>query len=77
VISYVHQTRNEEFRPIYDTVRSAFDEGEKVYPGASFASRNHLQVCVTNPRMITGYFLPRPVEEFNPYLNRDFVNQEN
>lgn len=73
VIRFIHQSQIAENKTPYDTVRSAFDEGEKVYEGASFDSRNHLQVCVTNPTMIKGYFLPRPIEEFNPYLEKDFV----
>jgi hypothetical protein len=72
VIRYVHQSRKESGERAYDTIRSAFDEGYKVYPGANFASRNHIQVCVINMSLIKAYFLPRPVEEFNPYLNKDF-----
>lgn len=53
----------------YDTIRSAFNEGETIYPGASFTSRLHIQICVLNPDLIRGYFLPRPVEYYNPYLN--------
>ena len=77
VIRYVHQSRIAENELPYDTMRSAFDEGEKVYEGASFASRNHLQVCVINPDKIKGYFLQRPIEEFNPYLNKDFLSSRN
>jgi hypothetical protein len=73
VIRYVHQSRKETNQPAYDTIRSAFDEGSRVYPGASFASRNHIQVCVINPDLIKGYFLPTPLDEFNPYLNRPFI----
>jgi hypothetical protein len=69
VIRYVHQSRKTTGQPAYDTIRSAFDEGSRVYPGASFASRNHIQVCVINPHLIKGYFLPTPLDEFNPYLN--------
>jgi hypothetical protein len=73
VIRYVHQTRKEERQQPYDTIRSAFDEGEKVYEGASFTSRHHIQVCVINTSLIKGYFLPRPMEEFNPFLKKDFL----
>jgi hypothetical protein len=72
VIRYVHQSRIETGEQPYDTIRSAFDEGGKVYPGASFTSRHHIQVCVINPNLIKGYFLPRPIEEFNPYLFNSF-----
>ena len=72
VIRYVHQSRKAAGEIMYDTVRSAFDEGDKVYEGASFTSRHHIQVCVINESLIRGYFLPRPLDEFNPYLNREF-----
>ena len=42
----------------------------KLIPGAAITSRLHVQVCVLNPECIKGYFLPRPIEKFNPYLNR-------
>jgi hypothetical protein len=52
---------------------------------AVFAGEEHLQrrcsgmptraekVCLRNPQLIKGYFLPRPTELYNPYLNKDFV----
>ncbi|MEJ0106424.1 MAG: hypothetical protein WDO19_29485 [Bacteroidota bacterium] len=73
VIRYIHQSRKEAGEQMYDTIRSAFDEGEKVYEGASFTSRHHIQVCVINETLIRGYFLPRPLEEFNPYFNKKFI----
>jgi hypothetical protein len=75
VLRYVHQSRKEGNLQAYDTIRSAFDEGDKVYEGASFTSRHHIQVCVINPALIKGYFLPRPLEEFNPYLRKQFIPQ--
>mgnify|MGYP001216088856 CR=1 FL=1 len=77
VIKYIHQTRKESGETSYDTVRSAFDEGDKVYEGANFTSRHHIQVCVRNDSQIKGYFLPRPLEEFNPYLFKDFGASDN
>jgi len=68
VITYVHTARREEGKRPYDTVRSSFAEGEEVYPGASFSSRSHIQVCVINTNMIKAYFLPRPNAVYNPYL---------
>ena len=44
--------------PSFDTVRAAFVEGEPLYPGAGFNDRNHIQLCVVNPRCIQGYFRP-------------------
>lgn len=73
VIRYIHQSRKEGNELEYETIRSAFDEGDKVYDGANFTSRHHIQVCVINEALIKGYFLPRPLEEFNPYLFKDFV----
>lgn len=73
VIRYIHQTRIFSNQLPYDTIRSAFDEGEKVYPGASFTTRNHIQVCVINKDLIKGIFLPTPIKEFNPYLNEAFI----
>jgi hypothetical protein len=68
VIQYIHQSNVIEGKPMYDTVRCAFQEGKLAYPGATCSSRLHIQVCVINPACITGYFLPRPLEKFNPYL---------
>lgn len=69
VIRYVHQSRKDSGKEAYDTIRCAFDEGVEVYPGATFSSRHHIQICVINSEMIKGYFLPRPLNRFNPHLN--------
>ena len=68
VIQFIHQTRLQTGELPLDTIRSAFVEGTEVYPGASFTSRHHIQICVINPEMIKGYFLPRPIKQFNPFL---------
>ena len=68
VIRYIHQSNEVNGAPSFDTVRSAFHEGEEAYLGATFSSRLHIQVCVRNPECIKGFFLPRPVELFNPNL---------
>jgi hypothetical protein len=70
VIKYIHQSISKTNSQPFDTVRSLFDEGIEVYKGASFTTRNHIQVCVTNLSMIKGYFLPRPINIFNPYLHK-------
>jgi hypothetical protein len=72
VLKYVHQTRRNRGELAYDTVRAAFQEGTEVYPTAPFTSQLHIQVCVLNPQMIRGYFLPLPHEKNNPYLNTVF-----
>ena len=44
--------------PPYDTVRSAFPEGDELYAGAFFLAKNHIQIAVRNPECIKGYFRP-------------------
>lgn len=68
VIKHIHQSNINESKNPYETIRSAFQEGDEVYPGASFSARHHIQVCVCQPQLIKGYFLPRPVKTFNPHL---------
>ncbi|RYD81520.1 MAG: hypothetical protein EOP53_06170 [Sphingobacteriales bacterium] len=68
VIQYLHQSNIDNAIPAYDTIRSSFDEGEKVYAGSVFTKRLHIEVCVINPAMILGYYLPRPIKRYNPYL---------
>ena len=68
VIRYIHNSNERSGDLPFDTVRSAFHEGEEAYPGAIFSSRLHIQICVRNPECIKGYFLPRPVELYNPNL---------
>lgn len=76
VIKYVHESNKKVGIAPYDTIRSPFQEGGPIYEGANFTDRLHIEICVLNPEMIKGYFLPRPVEEFNPYLNKSFESQE-
>jgi hypothetical protein len=72
VIKYVHEVTKKLGRPAYDSVRSPFHEGGTIYEGANFTERLHIEVCVRDPATIKGYFLPRPAEKFNPYLNKEF-----
>lgn len=71
VILHLQQAAKELGKP-YETVRCAFNEGQPIYPGTTIASRNHIQVSVINREMIRGYFLPRPIELYNPYLKKEF-----
>ena len=71
VLKFVHQTRAEKGLQPYDTIRAAFQEGGEIYPSAPFTTQLHIQICVCNLEMIKGYFLPRPLEKYNPYLNSD------
>lgn len=73
VIKYIHQSRKESGENPYDSVRGAFSEGEKAYPGTSFTSRHHIQICVLNEDLIKGYYLPLPNKDYNPYLEKDFT----
>jgi hypothetical protein len=59
VIEAVHRIRKEQALSSYDSVRSAFPEGNEVYPTAGFFDKNHIQICVRNPNCIKGFFLPR------------------
>ena len=70
VIKFIHQSNKEAGNKPFDTIRCAFPEGEEAYPGSKISSRLHIQICVINPDCIKGYFLPKPIEKFNPYLHK-------
>ena len=72
VIKFVHQSNTALDRPAFDSIRSPFHEGGYLYEGSNFTERLHIEICVLNPDLIKGYFLPRPIDEFNPYLNKPF-----
>jgi hypothetical protein len=72
VIKYVHASNILTDIPPYDTIRSPFQEGGTIYEGANFTDRLHIEICVLNTALIKGYFLPLPVQEFNPYLKKHF-----
>lgn len=57
----LHTTRNERSDPPFDTVRAAFIEGDRIYKGAGFHSKSHIQLCVRTKASIKGYF--RPLDE--------------
>ncbi|MDT8447802.1 MAG: hypothetical protein RRB13_13005 [bacterium] len=59
VIESIHEYMKENNKPEFDTVRAVFWEGRDLYPNAGFAEKNHIQICVRDPQMIQGYFLPR------------------
>lgn len=42
----------------FDTVRSPFWEGYGLYKNSGFRTKNHIQICVINPKCIKGYFCP-------------------
>lgn len=71
VINYIHLANKEKGVPPYDSIRCAFPEGDPAFPGSKITSLVHIQVCVRSPEQIKGYFLPRPVEKYNPNLQVD------
>jgi hypothetical protein len=75
VIKYVHEISRKKGNIPYDTVRSAFNEGGEVYTGSNFTERLHIEICVINPECIKGYFLPRPLSEFNPFRRQGFYQK--
>ncbi|MFZ0744382.1 MAG: hypothetical protein WAM85_08240 [Terracidiphilus sp.] len=40
----------------HPTVRALFPEGTKLYPGAGFWQKTHVQICVREPEQILGVF---------------------
>ena len=74
VIRHIHHSAKDNPLLAYDSIRCSFDEGKEVYPGSNFTTRNHIQVCLLNPSLIRGYFLPRPVDIYNPYIKNEFIS---
>ncbi len=58
VIETLHEIRKQLGEPDYDSVRGTFFEGQDIYPGAGFQSKDHTQICVRNIECIKGYFRP-------------------
>jgi hypothetical protein len=58
VIRYAHEL-GKASGLVFDSVRSAFLEGDELYTGAGFRKENHIQIAVLNPDCIKGIFLPR------------------
>lgn len=58
VIRHAHELAKKEGK-FFDSVRSAFVEGNPLYPGAKFHEKNHIQIAIINPNCIKGIFLPR------------------
>jgi hypothetical protein len=59
VINAIHSFREEEGKAPFDSVRAAIVEGPQLYPASNFHTSTHLQLCVRNPKRITGYFRPK------------------
>lgn len=60
VFEHVHRLRRIlNVTQEYQTVRSAFPEGEPLYAGTEITAHNHIQIAVRDASVIRGYFLPR------------------
>jgi hypothetical protein len=68
VFKYIHQSNKIQGKKQYDTIRCPFQEGVEVYPNSTISDRLHMQICVINSDNIKGYFLPKPIRKYNPYL---------
>jgi hypothetical protein len=62
VMETLHQLRQEEGKPAFDTVRGFFIEGRELYAGAGFRELDHIQICARSLDRITGFFWPRSDE---------------
>ena len=58
VINVLHQLIEKNHFEPFDSVRAPFWEGERLYPNAGFREKNHVQICIRNPKCIKGYFDP-------------------
>jgi len=67
VVEMLHAVRAEldamgdEPVPPFDSMRSAFPEGDFLYEGSGFQAKNHIQIAIRNPDCIKGYF--RPIQD--------------
>ena len=61
VINHLHTYMVETNEKPFDTVRGVFTEGKRVYPGARFRDRTHIQIAVRDPGLIYDcYKVERP-----------------
>lgn len=56
VIEAVHQVREDNALPPYDTVMGFFEEGAMAFDGSSIRAKTHVQIAVRNPEAIVGFF---------------------
>jgi len=59
VIEYLHVIREQTGALAYQSVRAGFHEGDELYEGSGFYTKNHIQIAVRDHACIKGYFLPR------------------
>ena len=61
VINYLHAFLRRSYRKPFETVRGVFTEGKRVYPGARFRDRTHIQIAVRDTGLIhDSYEVGRP-----------------
>ncbi len=63
VIEMLHQYREKNNLPPFDSVRGVFWEGNDLYENAGFKEKNHIQICIRNPNCIKGFFIPRETDK--------------
>lgn len=66
VISNIHRLISLAGEQPFDSVRGIFHEGRRLYKGAGFHDKTHVQLCIRNPNCIKGYFVPREEEPWSP-----------
>ncbi len=59
VIKNIHRQLAILGDPPFDSVRGVFFEGDELYKGAGFLDKTHIQICIRNPNLIKGFFIPR------------------
>ncbi|WP_343684366.1 hypothetical protein [Asticcacaulis sp.] len=56
VVNLLHDAREQENLPAFDTVKGAFLEGDAAYETSAFNTKTHIQICVRNSDCIRGVF---------------------
>jgi len=59
VIEFAVKTLEADEARVVDTVRGAFWEGARAFPGSEIARQSHIQIAVRNPKCVLGYFKPK------------------
>ncbi|WP_441573812.1 hypothetical protein [Chitinophaga sp. RAB17] len=49
---------------IFDSTRGVFTEGGPAFAGAGLFEKSHIQICIRNPNVIQGFFMPRKEVDF-------------
>jgi hypothetical protein len=75
VIQNIHKSNLQTGLQPYDSIRCPFHEDTAIYDTSNFTAGLHIEICVLTRQLITGYFLPRPLEIYNPFLNTSFDKQ--